>query len=1170
MTTRGQINSNFYQTVNVDADGNPISIKSTLIPVAGSNSQIQFNNNSSFGASANLTFDTSTNTLSATHFSGNGSGITNISATNIVGNVANANHATSANTANTANTVTTAAQPNITSVGTLSSLHSTGNITAPFFIGNVVGNISGNLVVPGANTSVLYNQEGSAGASDAFQFDYDANVLTVIGDVVATNFSGTGAGLNNLNGANISEVANATFATDAGVAYSVDGANVSGEVTSANYASYAGNVTVADQPNITSVGTLTSLAVSSANITLGADTNQTADGTATYVSGGEDDGGGYALPMIVTDIVGNITIGSVLSGDGWTSGQVITMINDYTEPGTTYLYVSAPYDSTPSGTITFTGTKGTQRIELGVSAGQYNQQANSTAIGAYAGQIGQSFDSTAIGAHAGSNNQSDNSIAIGTYSGANLQGGSSIAIGTQAGQELQGGVSIAIGTEAGQTTQQGYGAAIGYRAGNDNQGLGGTAIGAQAGLTNQGGNAIAIGWAAGANTQGTGAVAVGRRAGRLNQGDNSIAIGLYAGYTNQATNSIILNATGAQLNQTTANTFTVKPVRNANTANVMFYDSSSGEITYDVLNVSDVNHANIADVANSVAGGNVSGEVTSANYASYAGNVTIASQGNITSVGNLTTLTVNDGNVRHPTIQVTPSGNIVGLASGNLAMITINDYGSQGSNAQTENITFIKSRGNSAVPTAAANSDTMLRLVAHVYNGNTYPRAATIAVTAPFAANANFQYSNVAWTPGSVSVVLGHPMGNAQSTTASAYTQYIFSPYGTVTIQPPNNNGGLSGATNPGFNIISCGAQADGSGAGATNSFSRNRGTILSPTAVQNGDYIGQLWFTPYNGSGYYQGAASITAVVNTDSGSIVPGGRVPTDIIISTSSNTSGFISTFDGAGNLTIPGVYNGDGGGLSNIAAANISGLGNIATINLDGDASNVLKGDGTWGVGGGGAAGYDNQVQFNNGGALAGAANLYYSPTTDQLMLNGGVAGGFSVTLVGGEPGDFVLPQCTFNRYSNTHDVATYSIYRAEGTETAPLPVATGDTIFSQYTSVYSGVGYELQYAGSFRQYVKTNDGAGNVTISTTYDTSSCPGSDFTIDYSDINLNGNVTANNVSVNSGGFIKYAAFASTDLTAITGSIGQMASVSDNGGKLAYWDTINSRWSYVFDNSAV
>jgi hypothetical protein len=68
--------------------------------------------------------------------------------------------------------------------------------------------------------------------------------------------------------------------------------------------------------------------------------------------------------------------------------------------------------------------------------------------------------------------------------------------------------------------------------------------------------------------------------------------------TNQGNNSIILNATGANLDQTTANTFTVAPVRNdvANTANVMFYNATSKEITY----------GNVVSVAGNITGGNIS------------------------------------------------------------------------------------------------------------------------------------------------------------------------------------------------------------------------------------------------------------------------------------------------------------------------------------------------------------------------------------------------------------------------------------------------------------------------------------------------------------------------------------------------------------------------------------
>jgi len=186
-------------------------------------------------------------------------------------------------------TLTTEAQPNITSVGTLSSLTvgnstanvqisvgingtltATANITAPYFIGNVQGNISGNIVVPGNNTAVLFNDGGNAGASDAFTFNKATNVATISGNlttinanlgnlVVANYFEGNGYLLTSVNGSNVSgDVAGANHANVADVANSVSGSNVSGQVANALV---AGTVYTNAQPNITSVGTLTSLVV---------------------------------------------------------------------------------------------------------------------------------------------------------------------------------------------------------------------------------------------------------------------------------------------------------------------------------------------------------------------------------------------------------------------------------------------------------------------------------------------------------------------------------------------------------------------------------------------------------------------------------------------------------------------------------------------------------------------------------------------------------------------------------------------------------------------------------------------------------------------------------------------------------------------------------------------
>jgi hypothetical protein len=112
-------------------------------------------------------------------------------------------------------------------------------------------------------------------------------------------------------------------------------------------------------------------------------------------------------------------------------------------------------------------------------------------------------------------------------------------------------------------------------------------VGGLAGYSSQSANSVAVGYSAGQSTQGTNAVAVGRGAGENSQGANSVAVGHLAGQTNQGNNSIILNATGANLEQTTANTFTVKPVRGDSTSNLVsggfkavYYNSTTGEFAY--------------------------------------------------------------------------------------------------------------------------------------------------------------------------------------------------------------------------------------------------------------------------------------------------------------------------------------------------------------------------------------------------------------------------------------------------------------------------------------------------------------------------------------------------------------------------------------------------------------
>jgi len=152
-------------------------------PAAGSDTQVQFNSANIFAGSANLIFNTTTNTLSATNFVGNGAGLSSITGANVLGQVANATHALTATVADTANavaganvsgtvanatyavtsgttgTVTTTAQPNITSVGTLTSLSVTGNTA--FSGANVsLGSVS-NIKITGGTANFVLQTDGA-------------------------------------------------------------------------------------------------------------------------------------------------------------------------------------------------------------------------------------------------------------------------------------------------------------------------------------------------------------------------------------------------------------------------------------------------------------------------------------------------------------------------------------------------------------------------------------------------------------------------------------------------------------------------------------------------------------------------------------------------------------------------------------------------------------------------------------------------------------------------------------------------------------------------------------------------------------------------------------------------------------------------------------------------
>ena len=314
-----------------------------------------------------------------------------------------------ANISLTAGTVTTAAQPNITSTGTLVSSTVTGNVdagninatsavVATYFSGDganltnlpsgsnsaAIANGTSNVDIPASGGNINLSSAGNANIAII-----TGTGVNVSGTLNATGIiTGIGSGLSAIVGANVSgEVTNAATAN------AVAGANVSGEVTfaaTANAVAYAnvsgtpalgnistinidgaaGNVlygngafapvssttaqtvTTAAQPNITSTGTLTSLTVTGA---LGVTTG--------LITG---DGGGISN-IAVGNLVGTINLATFAGTANAVAGANVSgTVPLATTAGT--ISTNAQPNITSTGTLTSLTVSGNVTGQSYVSA----------------------------------------------------------------------------------------------------------------------------------------------------------------------------------------------------------------------------------------------------------------------------------------------------------------------------------------------------------------------------------------------------------------------------------------------------------------------------------------------------------------------------------------------------------------------------------------------------------------------------------------------------------------------------------------------------------------------------------------------------------------------------------------------------------------------------------
>lgn len=183
VNTSGNVSANvIYATEYKFANGDPLTSSA-----AGSNTQVQYNNDDAFGADSTFTFDQITKTLAVSNFIASG---------------------------------------NLVNLGDVENLHISGGINGYVLQTDGAGNLSwtaqtgnggGNGSPGGSNMQVQFNDAGDFGGDAGFFYDKDTNLLTV------TYISGDGNKLSNIAGANVSGEVNY-----AAIANSVTVSNVSG------------------------------------------------------------------------------------------------------------------------------------------------------------------------------------------------------------------------------------------------------------------------------------------------------------------------------------------------------------------------------------------------------------------------------------------------------------------------------------------------------------------------------------------------------------------------------------------------------------------------------------------------------------------------------------------------------------------------------------------------------------------------------------------------------------------------------------------------------------------------------------------------------------------------------------------------------------------------------
>jgi len=548
-------------------------------------------------------------------------------------------------------------------------------VSANYFIGsgNNLSNIQGANVSGAVTYATTANAVAGANVSGAVTYATTANAVAGANVSGAVSYATTA---NAVAGANVSGAV--SYATTANA---VAGANVSGQVSNALV---AGTIYTNSQPNITSVGTLTSLSVT------GDITGSNVYANSGLIKAQYLSGDGSNLTNLSAGII-------IVNGNSNVSIPIANGNVNISAVGNANMLVITGTGINVAGTINATGTITGNLSGNIITASQGNITSLGTLTGlnvtgtANLGAVGNVKITGSAGflQSDGSGNLSFSSpitqVIPGTANTVLLSSGSNtiIASGNIKFNDPQLDITGTLSVT-----------------GNANVGnLGATLItGTLTSASNIQSNIKSVGIldnlsinTAGYLSMGSGNITAGNialiAAGSANLGNSATAnyfIGNFYGTANSATSATNASA----LLQNTSTSTIVYPT---------FTTSSANGNSSAVFNTSiSANLANASITATTFIGA-LNGAATSATSATTAGTVTTAAQGNITSVGTLTGLTV--------------SSTITGSVSGSAATAGAVTTAAQGNITSVGTLTSLNSSGNITAPSIIANTGYFVRSV---------------------------------------------------------------------------------------------------------------------------------------------------------------------------------------------------------------------------------------------------------------------------------------------------------------------------------------------------------------------------------------------------------------------------------------------------------------------------